>query len=159
VKKSPLRLVAGMKRLLAVLPLALVVTACGSGGSTGKPILSHTARIYDVPLRLDLAGVHRVAGAAAVDLRIANRGPSGGDTYSIDDTFSTDGSYDASGVVMLDQKTGRESSPITVDNIDTAVEIAPGGTQTIRTVFPAPRGDRVDVLVPHFGLFRDVPVR
>jgi hypothetical protein len=26
-------------------------------------------------------------------------------------------------------------------------------------VFPAPRGDKVDILVPHFGLFRNVPVR
>ena len=147
-----------MKRLIAVLPLALVVTACGSGASTGRPILSHAARINDVPLRLDVAGVHRVAGAAALDLRLANRGASGGDAYYIEDTFSNDAGYNASGVMMLDQKTGRESSPMAVDSVDTGVEIAPGGTQTIRTLFPAPRGDRVDVLVPHFGLFRNVPV-
>jgi hypothetical protein len=149
-----------MKRLLAVLPLAVVVTACGSGGSTGKPILSHSARIYDVPLRLDVAGVHRVDGAAALDLRLANRGAPGGDSYSIDDTFSNDGNYDVSGVLMLDQKTGRQSAPVAAQAAaDVAAEIAPGGTQTIRTVFPAPRGDKVDVFVPHFGLFRNVPVR
>lgn len=148
-----------MKRLFAVLPLALVVTACGSGGSTAKPILSHSAQINDIPLRLDVAGVHRVAGAAAVDLRLANRGASGGDSYSIDDTFSNDGSYDVSGVVMLDQQTGRESAPIATGDADVAAEIAPGGTQIVRTLFPAPRGDKVDVLVPHFGLFRNVPVR
>jgi hypothetical protein len=147
-----------MKRLLAVLPLALVVTACGTGTQTTKPILSHTTRINDVPLRLDVAGVHRVAGAAAVDLRLANRGTAGGDTYSIDDTFSDDGSYDTSGVALLDQRTGRQSAPLAAGDVDVGVEIAPGGTQTIRTVFPAPRGDKVDVLVPHFGLFRNVPV-
>jgi hypothetical protein len=147
-----------MKRLLAVLPLALVVTACGTGRQTTKPILSHTTRINDVPLRLDVAAVHRVAGAAAVDLRLANRGTAGGGTYSIDDTFSDDGSYDTSGVALLDQRTGRQSAPLAAGDVDVGVEIAPGGTQTIRTVFPAPRGDKVGVLVPHFGLFRNVPV-
>jgi hypothetical protein len=147
-----------MKRLLAVLPLALVVTACGTGTQTTKPTLSHTTRINDVSLRLDVAAVHRVAGAAAVDLRLANRGTAGGDTYSIDDTFSDDGSYDTSGVALLDQRTGRQSAPLAAGDVDVGVEIAPGGTQTIRTVFPAPRGDKVDVLVPHFGLFRNVPV-
>lgn len=136
-----------------------MVTACGTGSQTARPILSHTARINDVPLRLDVAGVQRVGGAAAVDLRLANRGPSGGDSYSIDDTFSNDDGYDASGVVMLDQKTGRESSPMAAGDLNTAVEIAPGGTQRIRAIFPAPRGDAVDVVVPHFGLFRNVPVR
>lgn len=149
-----------MKRLLAVLPLALVVTACGgSPSSTSKPILSHTARVDDVPLRLDVTGVRRVAGGAAVDLRLANRSASGGDDYWIEDTFSSDGSYDVSGVVMLDQKTGRESAPMRADDVDLDMQIAPGGTQTVRTVFPPPHGERVDVLVPHFGLFRNVPVR
>lgn len=99
------------------------------------------------------------AGAAAVDLRLANRGAGGGDSYSIDDTFSDDGSYDTGGFVMLDQKTGRERAPLAAGDLNTAVEIAPGGTQTIRAIFPALRGDTVDVLVSHFGLFRTVPVR
>jgi hypothetical protein len=149
-----------MKRLIAVLPLALVVTACGTSGPASKPILSHTARLGDVPLRLDVAGLHRVAGVAALDLRLANSSSAGGDAYSIDDTFSSEGSYNTGGLLMLDQRTGREIAPLQADATDLgAMQIAPGGTQQIRTVFPAPRGDHVDVLVPHFGLFRDVPVR
>ena len=148
-----------MKRLLALLPLAVLVTACGSAGSHASRIVSHTARLDDVSLRLDVTRVQRRAGVAALDLRLANRSPSGSDGYSIDDTFSNDGSYDVSGVVMLDKQTGREIAPMDPSSPDLDIEIAPGGTQTIRTVFPAPRGDKVDVLVPHFGLFRDVPVR
>jgi hypothetical protein len=146
-----------MKRLLAVLPLALLVTACGSGGSASKPILSHSARIDDVPLRLDVAGVRRIAGAATIDLRLANRAPDGGDDYYVEDTFSNEGNYQADGVLMLDQRTGRELAPLQADDLD--MQIAPGGTQAIQALFPAPRGDQVDVLVPHFGLFRNVPVR
>jgi hypothetical protein len=58
---------------------------------------------------------------------------------------------------MLDQRTGRELAPLHADELD--MQIAPGGTQAIQAVFPAPRGDKVDILVPHFGLFRNVPVR
>jgi hypothetical protein len=150
-----------MKRLLLLIPVLVVLVGCGGGKGSPKPLLSHSASIGDTPLRLDVAGLHRVGDIVALDLRLENRAPRGDDPYEIDDTFAVEGSYDydVGGVLMLDPKTGRQTSPIGADQVDLGmVEVAPGGTQLVRAVFRAPRGRTADVLVPHFGLFRDVPV-
>ncbi len=148
-----------MKRLLLFTPLVLVLAACGGAGST-HPVLSHTTRLDDTPLRLDIEGLHRVGQVAAVDLRLANRADAGTDTFSIDDTFSADGySADVGGILLLDSRTGQPLTALGAGEADLTTELAPGGTQMIRAAFRAPRGDRADVFVPHFGLFRDVPVR
>ena len=39
------------------------------------------------------------------------------------------------------------------------MEIASGGSQAFSVAFRDLRAKTADVLVPHFGLFRDVPVR
>ena len=111
-----------------------------------------------MPLRLDVA-LHRSGDVAALDLRLINRGPRGGDSFSIDDTFSREGSSDLAGVLMVDTNTGHELDPLDRDLDVPYTELAAGGTQSLRLVFPAPTGSTVDLLVPHFGLFRDVPVR
>jgi hypothetical protein len=151
-----------MKRLFFLIPIFAVLAGCGTAkdSSHTRPILSHTASVNDVPLRLDVGRMHRVGRVASLDLRLANRGPSGSDALSIDDMFSADSSYDIGGVLMLDPQTGLPIPARDADSVDLGlVDLAPGGTQLIRAVFPAPRGETVDVLVPHFGLFRDVPVR
>jgi hypothetical protein len=151
-----------MKRLLLLIPALVVLVGCGTGKDSPRPLLSHGASIDDTPLRLDVAGLHRVGEIVALDLRLANRAPRGGDPYEIDGTFAAEGGYDddVGGVLMLDPKTGRQTSPLGADQVNLGmVEVAPGGTQLVRAVFPAPRGKTVDVLVPHFGLFRDVPVK
>jgi hypothetical protein len=150
-----------MKRLLLVTPLLCVLAACGGGTGATHAALSHTTRLDDTPLRLDVEALHRVGQVAAVDLRLANRARAGTDQFSIDDTFSADGySADVGGILLLDSRTGQPLTPLGADEADLGMtEIAPGGTQMIRAAFRAPRGDTADVFVPHFGLFRDVPVR
>jgi hypothetical protein len=151
-----------MKRLLFFTPLVLVLAACG-GTTTLKPaapLLSHSATIDDVPLRLDVTGLARVGRAVALDLRLTNRAPRGGDAFEIGDSFSSDGfSDDLGGVTLIDRQTGREVPPLNDDGVDLySLDIGGGGSQTLSVAFPAPRAASVDVLVPHFGLFRDVPI-
>jgi hypothetical protein len=101
----------------------------------------------------------RTGDTAALDLRLINRGPRGGDAFSIDDAFSREGSSDLAGVLMVDTSTGHGFDPLDRDLEVPYIELAAGGTQSLRLVFPAPKGDRVDLVVPHFGFFRDVTVR
>jgi hypothetical protein len=62
--------------------------------------------------------------------------------------------------MLVDRQTGRALEPLHDDGLDLAfTDISGGGSQTLSVAFPAPRGKTADVLVPHFGLFRDVPVR
>jgi hypothetical protein len=148
-----------MKRLLLFTPLLLSLAACGTTGhATSRKPLSRSARLDDVPLRLDVAALHRTGGIATLDLRLTNRGPRGADAFAIDDTFSREGLADLRGVLMVDARTGSELDALDRDLDVDYTEIAGGGTQALRVVFPAPSGSAVDILVPHFGLFRDVPV-
>jgi len=151
-----------MKRLLLLIPLALVVTGCAATAKPSQPsatpLLSRSAQLDDVPLRLDVAQLRRVGQTALLDLRLSNRAPRGGDAFSIDDTFSREGYSDLGGVLLVDSRTGHELAPLD-DDVDLAfTEVSGGGTQSLRVRFPAPRGSTADVLVPHFGMFRDVPV-
>jgi hypothetical protein len=107
----------------------------------------------EVPLRLDVAGLHRAGDTAALDLRWINRGSRGGDAFSVGDTFSREGSSDLAGVLMVDTRTGHELDPLDRDLEVPYTELAAGGTQSLRLVFPAPSGSSVGLLVPHFGLF------
>jgi len=67
--------------------------------------------------------------------------------------------YDVGGVLMLDPNTGLQTTPLAADSVNLGMmDIEPGGTQLIRAVFPAPEGKTADILVPHFGVFRNVPV-
>ena len=152
-----------MKRLLLFTPLVLVLAACG-GTATLKPklsLLSHASTLDDVPLRLDITSLSRIGSTAQLELRLTNRAPRGGDSFEVGDTFSRDGySDDLDGVTMIDRETGRQLSPLHDDGADLySLDVGGGGTQTLSVTYPAPKGDRVDLLVPHFGLFRDVPVR
>jgi hypothetical protein len=153
-----------MKRLLFITPLLFVLGACGattkssSSSQPAKPVLSRSAILDEVPLRLDVAGLRRRGRTAALDLRLVNRAPRGGDVFSIGDTFSRAGHYDMGGVLLLDPRTGHELGALE-DDVDFGfTEIAGGGSQMLSVSFPAPRGTTADVLVPHFGLFRSVPV-
>ncbi len=156
-----------MKRLLLLIPLLVVVTGCGAtvenhagDAPSGAlaPILSRSMRLDDVPLRLDVTGFHRRGAIAALDLRLVNRAPRGGDSFDIDDTFSREGSYDLGGILLIDPRTGHELDPLD-DDVDLAfTEVDGGATQSLRVAFPAPSGATADVLVPHFGLFRAVGV-
>ena len=110
-------------------------------------------------MRLDVAGLRRIGRLAALDLRLINRSPYGGDAFSIDDTFSREGYDDLDGVLVIDRHSGRELATVSDPEADTTmIDIASGGSQQLRVAFPAPSGNAVDVLVPHFGLFRNVPV-
>lgn len=148
-----------MKRLLLITPLLVVLVGCaGPGKDSMRPTLSRSAHLGEVPLRLDVTGVHRTGDVAALDLRLVNRAPRGGDAFDIDDTFSREGNYDLGGVLLVDSGTGRELDPLDDDADLAFTQVAGGGTQSLRVAFPAPRGKTVDILVPHFGLFRNVPV-
>jgi hypothetical protein len=157
-----------MKRLLFLIPLLVVVAGCGatvtshsSAAPSGaaEPTLTRSMRLDDVPLRLDVIGFHRRGSIAALDLRLVNRAPRGGDSFDIDDTFSREGHYDLGGVLLIDPRTGHELDPLD-DDVDLAfTEVDGGATQSLRVAFPAPSGATADLLIPHFGLFRDVPVR
>jgi hypothetical protein len=151
-----------MKRLLILIPLVAVVAGCAAtktSTSSDRPVLSRSARLDDVPLRLDVTSLKRVGEIAALDLRLINRAPRGGDAFDIDDTFSREGSYDLGGVLLVDRGTDHELDPLEDDAGLGFTAVAGGGTQSLRVAFPAPRGRSADVLVPHFGLFRNVPVR
>jgi hypothetical protein len=150
-----------MKRLLLCTPLLLVFAGCAATPSTShhaRPVLSRSATLDDVPLRLDVAGLHRRGRIAALDLRLVNRDLPGGETFSIDDTFSREGNDDLDGVLLLDPRTGHELTPLDDDLELGMLDIAPAGSQLLRVGFPAPGGHTADVLVPHFGLFAGVPV-
>jgi hypothetical protein len=151
-----------MKRILLLIPVLAVLAGCGTAkdsSTPAKPVLSRSTRLDDVPLRLDITGLHKAGDVAALDLRLVNRAPRGGDSFDIDDTFSREGSDDLGGVLLLDVRTGHEMEPLD-DDVDLAfTQVAGGGTQSLRVAFPAPRGSTADVLVPHFGLFRGINVR
>jgi hypothetical protein len=62
---------------------------------------------------LDVAGLSRVGSTVALDLRLTNRAPRGGDSFAIGDSFSRDGfSDDLRGVTMIERQTGREISAL-----------------------------------------------
>jgi len=151
-----------MKRLLLLFPLLVVLGGCATTKTPPHPpaaTLSRAAQLDDVPLRLDVAGLQRRGRIAALELRLINRAPRGGSAFSIDDTFSREGYSDLGGVLLLDSRTGHELDPLEND-VDLAfTEVSGGGTQSLTVSFPAPTGATADVLVPHFGLFRGVPVR
>ena len=151
-----------MKRLLLLFPLLLVLGGCAATKNpphSPAATLSRGAQLDDVPLRLDVAGLQRRGRIAALELRLINRAPRGGSAFSIDDTFSREGYSDLGGVLLLDSRTGHELDPLEND-VDLAfTEVSGGGTQSLTVSFPAPTGATADVLVPHFGLFRGVPVR
>jgi hypothetical protein len=150
-----------MKRLLLFTLLLVTLGGCAATTSSSaprSPVLSRSVALDEVPLRLDITGLHRHGGVAALDLRLVNRSPRGGRAFSIDDTFSREGSYDLGGVLLIDTS-GHELAPLETDDLNLAfTEVSGGGTQAVRVAFPAPRGSKVDVLVPHFGLFRGVSV-
>jgi hypothetical protein len=80
--------------------------------------------------------------------------------WSIADTFSADSDGDLSAVALIDPVTGQRLHPLHDDaEPDLSEEtMTPGGTKVLTATFPAPNGDTADVLVPHFGSFRDVPI-
>jgi len=147
-----------MKRLLLLIPVLVVLVGCGGGKGSPRPTLSRSVHLDDVPLRLDVTALHRTGDVAALDLRLVNRAPRGGEAFDIDDTVSREGNYDLGGVLLVDSGTGHELDPLEDDADLAFTQVAGGGTQSLRVAFPAPSGGAVDVLVPHFGLFRDVPV-
>jgi hypothetical protein len=152
-----------MKRLLLFTLLLVTLGGCAATTSSSgarAPVLSRSVTLDEVPLRLDVTGLHRRGAVAALDLRLVNRSPRGGQAFSIDDTFSREGSYDLGGVLLVDSSSGHELAPLeNDDDLDLGfTEVSGGGTQSLRVAFPAPRGSKVDLLVPHFGLFRGVPV-
>src|SRR5690348_15198202 len=128
-----------MKRLLLFTPLLLSLAACGTTGHTAsRGTLSRSVRLDDVPLRLDVEALHRSRGIATLDLRLINRGPRGAEAFSIDDTFSREGMSDMRGVLLVDSASGRELDPLDRDLDVDFTEVAGGGTQMLRVVFPAP---------------------
>jgi hypothetical protein len=151
-----------MKRLLLLFPLLVVLGGCAATKNPPHPpaaTLSRAAQLDDVPLRLDVAGLQRRGRIASLELRLINRAPRGGSAFSIDDTFSREGYSDLGGVLLLDSRTGHELDPLEDDVSLAFTEVSGGGTQSLTVSFPAPSGATADVLVPHFGLFRGVPVR
>jgi hypothetical protein len=154
-----------MKKLIPLLPLLLVLGGCTAAAATrtsdphSAPILSRSASLDDIPLRLDVAGLHRQGRTATLALRLSNRAPRGGDAFEISDTFSRDDNADLGGILLVDTSTGHELAALEEDIDLYSVAVAPDGSQTLSVSFPAPTGKSVDLLVPHFGLYRDVPVR
>jgi hypothetical protein len=155
--------------------------AAGAGGGHGSAIggsplpsppssvtLSRAARVDDVPLRMDIALLRRAGRVATLDLRLRSMAPHGGMTYLVGSAFAaTIAAGYVDGIYLMDPTTGGKLSPIfrggtcvcTTNGYD--LEIAPGGTAMLTASFPAPSpaAHTADVIVPHFGAFRDVPLR
>jgi hypothetical protein len=96
-------------------------------------------------------------------MRLRSNAPRGHDDYLIGAAFSATANGDFSAMSLIDPVTGARLRPAAWDP-DTDPDLfdevlTPGGTKTLSVSFPAPRGRTADVLVPHFGSFRDVPVR
>jgi hypothetical protein len=154
-----------MKKLIALLPLILVLGGCTAAAATrpsshhSASTLSRSVQLDEIPLRLDVIGLHRRGRTAILSLRLDNRAPRGGDAFEIDDTFSREDDADLGGILLVDTSTGHELGALEEDINLYSVAVAPDGSQALIVSFPAPTGMSVDLLVPHFGLYRDVPVR
>lgn len=172
-----------MNKLLLVLPLAVLaaVVLAVSGWVTvpRRPLdarsleapsatvtLSRTARIGEVPLRLDIALLRRAGRTVTLDLALRSTAARGSEAFAIEGAFgATPFRYDLSGVYLLDPATGARL-PVRRDrgcvcSATDGVDVAPGGSTILSASFPAPspEADALDVVVPHFGAFRDVPLR
>lgn len=131
--------------------------------------LSRAARVDGVPLRMDVALLRRVGNTATLDLRLRNNAAHGGPTFVLGTYFDDEDWWeDVSGIYLMDPATGHRL-PVRTDIDDEClctrntddIAIRPGGTAMLTATFPAPsRGaSTADVIVPHFGAFRDVPLR
>ena len=144
-----------------------------AGAAVGVPpstiTLSRASRVAGVPLRMDIALARRTGRTVTLDLRLRSTAAHGGPAFGVNWQFSADQSEeDVSGVYLVDPTTGRKLSPrrdahgtcICTDD-GYSIEVAPGGTTMLTASFPGPSplAHAVDVVVPHFGAFRDVPLR
>lgn len=172
-----------MNKILLLFPVAAVATVAlvVTGWATGarRPLdarsleapsitvtLSRTARIDDVPLRMDIALLRRAGRTVTLDLQLRSTAARGADAFPVEGAFGRDRfAYDLGGVYLLDPATGARL-PVRRDrgcvcSTTDGVELAPGGSTILSASFPAPSPEAkaLDVVVPHFGAFRDVPLR
>lgn len=129
--------------------------------------LARTVRVHDVPLRIEVARLRRSGRAVTLDLRVRSLTPSGGPRFWFGRAFSAHWRTYADGFTLTDPITGRTLR--VRDDADGDCEcsstynvsLAPGGQTVLSATFPAPSplARTIDVVVPHFGAFRDVPLR
>lgn len=142
-------------------------TAARTAAPTDTVTLSRTARVDGVALRMDVALLRRAGGTATLDLRLVNGAEPGGASFDVGDHFDDDGWEDSvSGIYLIDSATGQKIRPrfdghscvCTRNGSD--IELPPGATTMLTATFPAPSPGTAsaDVVVPHFGAFRDVPL-
>jgi hypothetical protein len=170
---------------IGAMAAALVATGCGGGAAGGAEgdsrgverlpsppssvTLSRAARILGVPLRMDIALLRRAGRVVTLDLRLRSLAAHGERYYEIGSDFAKDCCADdsLSGVYLMDPTTGAKLNPLVRDHQCVCTQqadwitIAPGGTAMLTASFPAPSpaAHTADVIVPHFGAFRDVPLR
>lgn len=141
----------------------------GAAAPPSTVALSRAARIDGVALRMDVALLRRAGRTATLDLRLRSNAPHGGPTFTVGDRFADyeGGPENLSGVYLMDPMTGRRlrardySGECVCTGDGGTIRLQPGGTTMLTATFPAPslRARSADVVVPHFGAFRDVPLR
>jgi hypothetical protein len=110
---------------------------------------------------LDIADLRRRGRTVTLDLRLRSNAPHGAPEHVIGADFASHADGDLSAVSLVDPVTGARLHPLTDEAAQDLFDevLTPGGTKVLTVSFPAPRGKSADVIVPHFGSFRDVPVR
>lgn len=116
-------------------------------------------------VRLDILDLQR-RGEDLLEVRFAITNTEDDGRLSPYQRLSHDGSEnDVSGLTVEDVDAGerlltlRDSADVCVCSTDTDLSIPAGSTRQFYARFPAPVSDRVDVAIPTFGTFNDLPVQ
>lgn len=146
----------------------------------GPALARRDGQINDEPVTLEIAELRRSGGTVALSFRLSMpAGPAEGDTGpDIEDTFDDGvGQYDAArgndensvdGVSLIDSKNrkrhlvGRDATGTCVCDGNLYVEsVSPGSPMVLSATFAAPPPDveAMDVVIPRYGTFKDVPVQ
>jgi len=165
--------------LAAVLVVAVAAIVALSGDDTPKrnrlgAIASRVGTVNGGPVRLDILELSRDGKTATLSLRLVYS-RNAGDRVQVGDSFG-DGATDdgesfsessLDGISLLDTEKGKryrvfrdESGRCVCDRELSDVYVAPGQPVLMSATFDAPPEDLkdIDVLVPRFGAFRDIPI-
>lgn len=147
-------------------------------GTPAKPLAGMDGSIDGKPIRLDVIALTRSGGVSQLTLRVANTLPASatsgsaqigntfdddvnGTTSSPDDPFTVDGLALIDSVNRKKYLVARDTAGKCVCDGDLSATFArPGRSVNLSATFGAPPGSvrTVNVFVPKFGTFRDVPI-
>jgi hypothetical protein len=149
-------------------------TATATATATATPseaVASKEETISETPVRLDLLSLRRAGELAELELRLTNlqepetgadRFQTGGlfDGPEIEDDYSVDGIYLIDPVNRKKYPVAKDSEGICVCSELASDLLEPGDSIALTATYGAPPDDvtQVDVSVPSFGTFRDVPL-